>query len=170
MLYKINKTSPEPTSSPRYSASLTEMNGPWRGYTLVSSPSKRPILSTFLSMVAWHVISLAHSIGNQPLSPSRSRSPSYQPAEKNRALMKQHTFGWVFTLLGSEEDMSKFQRQYAALGLCIMDNERWEKWNSREGFKGNELYPRGRTGSEALKGQGWESVWACADLGKGVFV
>ena len=58
--------------------------GHLRGYTLVSSPSKRPILSTFLSMVAWQVISLAHSIGNQPRSPSRSRSPSYQPARENR--------------------------------------------------------------------------------------
>lgn len=59
--------------------------GHLRGYTLVSSPSNRPILSTFLSIVAWHVISLAHSIGNQPLSPSRSRSPSYQPARKKQA-------------------------------------------------------------------------------------
>lgn len=53
-------------------------------YTLVSSPSRRPIRSMFLSIVARHVISLAHSMGNQPLSPSRSRSPSYQPARVNR--------------------------------------------------------------------------------------
>lgn len=53
-------------------------------YTFVSSPSKRPIRSMFLSIVARHVISLAHSMGNQPLSPSRRRSPSYQPAGVNR--------------------------------------------------------------------------------------
>lgn len=69
-----------------------------RGYTLVSSPSKRPILSTFLSIVAWHVISLAHSIGNQPLSPSRSLSPSYQPAKKSRVLMGHQVFGWILTV------------------------------------------------------------------------
>lgn len=55
-----------------------------RLYTFVSIPSKRPIRSMFLSIVAWQVISLAHSIGNQPRSPSRSRSPSYQPAKGNR--------------------------------------------------------------------------------------
>lgn len=31
------------------------------------------------SIVAWHMIGSAHSDRNQPLSPSRSRSPSYQP-------------------------------------------------------------------------------------------
>ena len=66
------------------SANLAVAECPRKGYTLVSSPSRRPILSTFLSIVAWHVISLAHSIGNQPRSPSRSLSPSYQPAKKEQ--------------------------------------------------------------------------------------
>lgn len=34
----------------------------------------------FFSMVAWQVITLVHSVGNQPRSASRSRSPSHQPA------------------------------------------------------------------------------------------
>lgn len=60
-------------------------------YTFVSSPSRRPMRSMFLSMVARHVISFAHSMGNHPLSPSRSRSPSYQPAQREqrvRTLLK----------------------------------------------------------------------------------
>lgn len=42
--------------------------------------------SMFLSRVALQVISLAHSEGNQPLRPSRSRSPSYQPVGAHREL------------------------------------------------------------------------------------
>lgn len=34
-------------------------------------------------MVAWHVIGSAHSARNHPLSPSRSRSPSYQPKRRD---------------------------------------------------------------------------------------
>lgn len=48
-------------------------------HTLVSNPCRRSILCMLRSMVAWHVICSAHSARNHPLSPSRSRSPSYQP-------------------------------------------------------------------------------------------
>lgn len=119
----MNKTSPEPTSPPWCSANRAVTKGHQRGYTLVSSPSKRPILSTFLSIVAWQVISLAHSIGNQPLSPSRSLSPSYQPAKKNRILMKHLDESWPRSAPGRI--------------LGTTDNERWgERWNRGQGFKG----------------------------------
>lgn len=47
-----NKAGPGPTSRPGCSANLALVEGRRGGYTLVSSPSKRPILSTFLSIVA----------------------------------------------------------------------------------------------------------------------
>ena len=53
------------------------LRGP--AHTLVSNPCRRSILCMLRSMVAWHVICSAHSARNHPLSPSRSRSPSYQP-------------------------------------------------------------------------------------------
>lgn len=53
-------------------------------HTLVSSPCRRSILCMLRSMVAWHVIGSAHSARNHPLSPSRSRSPSYQPRRKRK--------------------------------------------------------------------------------------
>lgn len=51
-------------------------------HTLVSSPLRRSILCTLRSMVAAHVMGAPHSARNQPLSPSRSRSPSYHPRKK----------------------------------------------------------------------------------------
>lgn len=67
-----------------------------QGYTLVSSPSRRPMRSMFLSRVALQVISLAHSEGNQPLWPSRSRSPSYQPvgAHSESSAAHPHILHW----------------------------------------------------------------------------
>lgn len=52
-------------------------------HTLVSNPCRRFILCMLRSLVAWHVIGSAHEDMNHPLSPSRSRSPSYQPERRN---------------------------------------------------------------------------------------
>jgi len=52
--------------------------------TLVSRLCRRSIRCMFFSMVAWQVMSSAHSARNQPLSPSRRRSPSYQPETTDR--------------------------------------------------------------------------------------
>lgn len=52
---------------------------PFSAHTLVSNPFRRSILCTLRSIVAGHVMGSPHSARNQPLSPSRSRSPSYQP-------------------------------------------------------------------------------------------
>lgn len=53
-------------------------------HTLVSSPFRRSILCMLRSIVAGHVMGSPHSARNQPLSPSRSRSPSYQPRKEVR--------------------------------------------------------------------------------------
>lgn len=63
---------------------LRGLNSPTHpAHTLVSRPCRRFILCMLRSMVAWHVMASAHSARNHPLSPSRSRSPSYQPKRRN---------------------------------------------------------------------------------------
>lgn len=87
-LYFLLSKSPKPViiPGPFYSTtqccyySANPANDMTLVYTLVSSASKRPIRSMFFSIVALHVISFAHSSGNQPLSPSLSLSPSYHPS------------------------------------------------------------------------------------------
>ena len=158
------------------SANLAVAEYPRRGYTLVSSPSRRPILSTFLSILAWHVISLAHSIGNQPRSPSRSLSPSYQPAKKGQrsqgtpSIWRNLDCVWLH---GRSVCRGKFQSQHSVPGW-VSKMMQGEERGGTEGnlSRGNQWHVmmKCRTWSEALKWAGWESLGAWAELKKGMMM
>lgn len=124
-------------------------------YTLVSSPSRRPILSTFLSMVAWQVISLAHSMGNQPLSPSRSRSPSYQPADESRGLLRQPGMALGPGLQGRPLPAPEERATGEGPQDRMSDTPRWDAigggWRAREwGRAGEGVLGTGPAGRDCL--------------------